>query len=325
MFPRDGCGSGVREGCTVPTNATITIRFDRFLDPATVNRQAISVYTGDPRNGSPFTYEVVYDPIERVAEYRLGSNRPYEPNTLYQYELLVPKASGDGIRAFDGAPLAEGDVPLRGSFLVSDQPEDVEATPPAPSCDVIVNDVFRNLGRCAGSECHRRGGNQTLDTKLDLGDAPHQLYLDSPSHFELSARGRVARQTELGDVSGGVPTASGPRFGVRMALIEPWSPGASYLLYKVLLGRDNYEDCSDGALSELCALPGPCESAHPALPLPEGECLNPPEEELVRLREWFVRGAPMPRTNSLGERGSVPVQGLRALSSFIAAGADCSE
>lgn len=325
LFPSDGCGT-VRKGCTVPTNATITIRFDRFLDPATVNRQAILVYTGDRSLGSPFTYEVAYDPIERVAEFRLGGNRPYEPNKLYQYELVVPKEPGDfGIRAFDGAPLAEADVPLRGSFLISDEPEVVEPPPPAPSCELIASDVFRKLGRCAGSECHRRGGNQTLETMEDLGDAPHQLYLDSPGTFALSAQSRIARQTELGDVSGGIPAASGSRFGVRMALVAPRDPGASYLLYKLLIGPDNYQDCTDPSQSELCALPGPCVTAHPALPLPEGECIEPPAEELTRLREWFVRGAPMPRADSLGQRGNVRLQGLRALSSFIAAGANCSD
>jgi hypothetical protein len=323
MFPGDGCGSGLRPDCVVPTNATIAIRFDRFLDPATVNRQAISVATGGL--GTPFVLDVDYDPVERVVEFRPAGSGTYEPRTLYQFELVVPVAEGDGIRAFDGAPLAEGPTPIRGSFVVGDEPEARPPPPPTPSCEVIVSDVFRKLGRCAGSECHRRGDNLTLDTMEDLGDAPHQLYLDSPENFELSASRRIARQTELGDYSGGVPEERSPRFGVRMALVAPRSPGASYLLYKVLLGRQNYEGCSEPSASELCGLPGPCETAHPALPLPEGECLSPPEEELTRLREWFVKGAPMPRKNSLGEVGNVHLQGLRALSRFIAEGAECSD
>ncbi len=343
LFPQDGCGSGVREDCTVPTNATITVRFDRFLDPATVNRQAIVVYTGDPSAGSPFTFEVRYDPVERVAEFRLGKSRPYEPNKLYQYELLIARQPGDfGVRAFDGAPLAEGEVPLRGSFLISDEPAPVVEPPPPATCDQIVSQVFRGLGRCAGSECHRRGGNRALDTMEDLGAAPHSLWLDEPENVALSAVRRVARQTETGDVSGGTPqdrsdavvyvdadgnrTVLHPtgRFGVRMALIAPGNPGASYLLYKTLLGRENYDDCAEPGQSELCALPGSCETAYPVLPLPEGSCVAPAEEELVRLREWFVRGEAMPRADSLGQRGNVRIQGLRALSSFIAAGADCS-
>lgn len=323
IFPADGCGTGLKPNCTVPTNATIAIRFDRFLDPATVNRQAISVATGGL--GPPFTFDVDYDPVERVVEFRPSGGGTYEPNKLYQFELAVAQAEGSfGIRAFDGAPLAEGPTPIRGSFVVGDEPEARPPPTPAPSCELIVSDVFRKLGRCAGSECHRRGDNVTLDTMEDLGDAPHQLYLDSAENFALSATRRIARQTELGDYSGGFPQERSPRFGVRMALIAPRSPGGSYLLYKVLLGRQNYEGCSESDASELCALPGPCETAHPALPLPRGQCLTPPEDELTRLREWFVKGAPMPRPNSLGEVGSVHVQGLRALSHFIAAGADCS-
>jgi hypothetical protein len=324
MFPSDACGSADSAECTVPTNATITLRFDRFLDPAWVNRQAILVYTGDRELGSPFRFDVVYDPIERVVEYRLGSSQPYRPSTLYQYELFVPGTPGDpGIRAFDGAPLAEGDIPLRGSFVTSDEPAEVAEATPAPTCGGVVDELFRGLGKCAGSECHRNGGNQNLETMADLGAAPHQLWLDTPGNFALSAINRIARQTEVGDFSGGVPAERSERFGVRMALIKPQNPGGSYLLYKLLLNRDNYAACPDGSTSELCALPGPCETAHPALPLARGECLTPPEDELVRLREWFVRGEPMPRPNSQGVSGNVQFQGLRALSSFIASGADC--
>lgn len=323
MFPGDGCGTRESE-CTVPTNSVITLRFDRFLDPAWVNREALLVYTGDRALGSPFRFDVVYDPIERVVEYRLGSSRPFRPNTLYQYELFVPAKAGDaGIRAFDGAPLEPADIPLRGSFLTSDEPAPIPVLPVVPTCRAVVDEVFRGLGQCAGSECHRNGGNRSLATLEDLGGAPHQLWLDTPENFTLSAVNRIARQTEVGDFSGGIAAERAQRFGVRMALIEPHNPGASYLLYKLLLNRDNYEACPEGATSELCALPGPCETAHPALPLGRGECLTAPEDELVRLREWFVRGEPMPRPNSQGVSGNVQFQGLRALASFIAGGADC--
>jgi hypothetical protein len=323
MFPRDGCGG---EDCVVPTNASFSLRFDRFLDPATVNRQAIFVYTGDREQGSPFTFQVRYDPVERVAEFVLGSGASFRPNTLYSYELAIAKQPGDfGIRAFDGAPLSEADIPLSGSFITGDEPSDVVEPPPSPSCDTVVDQVFGSLGQCAGSECHRRGGNQMLGTMEDLGDAPHSLWLDSPGNFAASAINRVARQTETGDVSGGVPAEQSPRFGVRLGLVLPRNPGASYLLYKLLLGPDNYTDCTSADQSELCALPGPCVTAYPSLPLAEGECLEAPTEELSRLREWFVRGVAMPRKNSLGQKGNVHIQGMRALSAFIAAGASCED
>ncbi|MES1188215.1 MAG: hypothetical protein ABUL60_30640, partial [Myxococcales bacterium] len=61
------------------------------------------------------------------------------------------------------------------------------------------------------------------------------------------------------------------------------------------------------------------------LPLPEGELVTPSSEELERLREWFVRGDPMPRPRGDGRALSVHLQGLRAVARFIAAGARCPE
>jgi hypothetical protein len=73
-----------------------------------------------------------------------------------------------------------------------------------------------------------------------------------------------------------------------------------------------------------CAEPGdPAVSSHALLPLGEGEQITPPQAELERLQEWFVRGAPMPRPRADGEPLSIYLQGMRAVSRFIAAGADC--
>jgi len=310
----------------VPTNATITLRFDRFLNSAKANRQAIGLYSGDAEEGFPYALIPVYDPVERVLEYRLPPGAHFAPNTLYHFELLTgATAPGAALRAFDGAPLEEGELPLRITFMTGDAPEDQLEPAPAPSCGEIVGQVFGALGSCGGAECHRRGNNKILGGP-ELGDAPHQLWLDSVGNFKLSAIDRVARQTEVGDVSGGVPAVDATRFGARMALVAPGLPGASYLLYKLLLNPDSYLACDRGSEVALCETPGdPCVSTHAALPLADGECVAPPEEELTRLREWFVRGEPMPRPNSQGARGNVRLQGLRALSAFIASGADCSK
>ncbi len=317
-FPADGCGLGPDPDCTVPTNATLTLRFDRFLDPVTATRQALRVYPGDPAVGVPFTYNVVYDPVERVVEYRVPPGAAYKPHTLYEVELFVAETPSDpGIRAFDGAPLAEGAdeaLPVRFSFFTGDAPAELASPPAPPSCDSVVREVFGTLGNCATAACHRKGGNGD-----DLQEAPHQLWLEDSGHFAQSAIGRVARQTEVGDISGGPSTPQGPRFGVRMALIEAHNPGASYLMYKLLLTPRNYEPCAADASAPLCENPSdPAVSSHEQLPLGAGETVVPAADELARLREWFVRGEPMPRG-----RGSVTLGGLRALSSFIAAGADC--
>jgi hypothetical protein len=314
MHPADGCGAGPDPTCTAPTNVTIALRFDRFLNPSTVNRQAIRVYTGDPDKVGQVSFVVDYDPVERVVEYRLADGAQLQPNALYHVELLAPEADeAFGIRAFDGAPLRELDLPLRTSFVTGDGPVEV-GREPAPTCQQIVDWVFeQKSGGCASGNCHAAFVN-------NLGAAPHGLWLEGRRNFAATAIGKVARQTETGDSGGGVGLESSPRFGVEMPLVAPRNPGNSYLLYKLLRNPANYEACSPTATSPYCAEAAePCQSSHPTLPLPEGECVAPPAEELARLREWFVRGEPMPLVGSIG------LTSLRQVSRFIAAGADCSE
>ena len=55
IYPPDGAGSDCDVGtadCGVPTNATLAFRFDRFLNPATANRQALRVYSGAGESSS---------------------------------------------------------------------------------------------------------------------------------------------------------------------------------------------------------------------------------------------------------------------------------
>ena len=311
--------------CTVPVNITLTFRFDRFLDPGSANRQAIRVYTGDPKvAAAPPPFEVAYDPIERVVEYRMPPGYAFSPNTLYQLRLNVSHSPDEpGFRAFDGAPLAEGDVPLSGSFVTGDALEDLPV-PAAPSCDEIVGRGDSLFNTCVGSACHQKGGNVVNGEAV--ADAPHGLWLDTPSRFMLSAVGRIARGSEVDAQSGGVPTEHGPRFGVGLALVDARNPAGSYLVYKLLRNPGNFEPCPEGSGAAFCAEPGdPAESIHPQLPLGKGALITPAPEELERLREWFVRGDPMPRPRADREPLSIHLQGLRAVSRFIAAGANCAE
>ena len=70
-YPADGdgvsCAADADDTCGVPVNATLTLRFDRFLNPATVNRQAIRVFTGNPDDSPTIPFDVNYDPLERVV------------------------------------------------------------------------------------------------------------------------------------------------------------------------------------------------------------------------------------------------------------------
>ncbi len=320
--PADGVGTDCEMGaadCGVPTNATLSFRFDRFLSPATANRQALRVYSGDPDNGTGIPFDVVYDPVERVVQYRMPSGYSFAPNALYQLELVVPVEPGDfGIRAFDGAPLAEGSVPLRGSFFTGLGPVELEVEEP-PGCAEIVSEVFmKSPASCGASgQCHAST------------DAPHGLWLDGRANFAVTAVNRVARQTEVGDRSGGVPLEQPKRFGVQMPLVQPGNPGNSYLLYKLLRSARSYQPCvfdENSAASSFCSIPvEACASLYPGLPLDpgSGKCLAPSDDELERLREWFVRGEAMPIPRPVDR--SLGLQQLRAISRFIAAGANCNE
>jgi hypothetical protein len=289
------------------------------LNPASVNRQAIRVFTGDPEQSPSIPFDVHYDPLERVVEFRMPSGYSFVPSALYEIQLVVPATADDfGIRAFDGAPLGAGDVPLELSFVTSRVAEELPVSP-VPTCEQIVQDVLvdaeLNSG-CASSTCHHSGPHM-------LGGAPEGLWLDGRQNLRITAIGRVAHQTELGD-SSGVPLQDSPRFGVQMPLIDPKNPGNSFLLYKLIRNPKNFEPCLDPELSPVCATSAdPGVSVYDKLPLAESESILPTADESARLREWFVRGEAMPFPR--GDFRGVTLQGLRAISAFIAAGADCSE
>jgi hypothetical protein len=98
-------------------------------------------------------------------------------------------------------------------------------------------------------------------------------------------------------------------------------------LYKLLRGPSAYQACSFDEMSSpsaFCQVPDDeCESAYPDVAFDRLSCITPPADELERLREWFVRGEAMPLSVPIARR--VGLQQVRAISSFIAAGADCSE
>jgi hypothetical protein len=316
-YPAHGEGlecSLAEPGCGVPTDARLELRFDRFLLPSTAVRQSIAFFSGAPSSVVPedrFGPEIIpsYDPLERVVTFSLPPGATLQPNTLYT--VRIPIASSDdafGFRAFDGAALA-GEEPLHISFRTSNR---VDPTPPAvPSalgCPDLICQAFGQVeagcdlpiaSGCAAEQCH--GAAETLP--------PMGLSLASPHGLISSALGRVAHQTETGPTTGRT-LASPPRFGTAMALIEPGRPSNSYLVYKLLVAPDAYLPESEG---DAC-------SRYRAAADPE-RCILPAEEELTRLREWFVRGDPMPPPGH--EPRFVHAGTARQVIDFIAAGASC--
>jgi hypothetical protein len=310
--PDASAADGGGADCGVPLNTTIEIRFDRHILPSTAIRQSIRVYAGAPQNSVFFEPE--YDVIERVVKYVPVGN--LVSNLLYTFEFVTRAEGGtDGFRAYDGADLEASDaVPLRFNFRTGTRTETIE-TPRAPNCQEVLERVLPTCGRAA---CH----NPASDTGCPPGSAhdpsdptgpcfgvPRMgLDLSSATGLVTTAIAVVANQTEIG-AQGGVALRNPSRFGVQMPRIDPGSPGNSYLMYKLLRNPRHFERADN---------PDPCVTAY-RVPLPEGECLPLSAAESARLRDWFLRGQPMPLKPDL----PFTRDQLSDLQRWIAAGAVC--
>jgi hypothetical protein len=273
----------------VARNTPIEIRFDRFLLPKTAVRQSIRLYTG-ARNAF-VTLQPFYDTVERVVVYRVASGGALLGGVLYHVELVSPKddENGFGFRAFDGAPLSteENAVPLNWSFLTARAAPTLEPSNEPPTCFETWSAL--NQSGCAKSTCH-------------VGpEAPMSLRLDSSASLLSTAIGHVAHEADTGPVAGR-PLVDPPRFGTGMPVLDPGNPGTSYLLYKLLIGPENF-----GA---------DCTTRH-NVATPNGGCPMPDDAERQRLRDWFVRLEPMP----YGDKLVGGLDTLDLLQRYILAGA----
>lgn len=299
-YPRDGqgldCDAGTK-GCGVPLNTDIELRFDRYLAPSAAIRQSLFVYSGTQSN--LVFLEPKYDVIERVVDYRLQAGVRLKPNLVYTVELLSPgDAAAYGFRAFDGAPLAPGPVPLTFAFRTGTRTAPAPKAQPVPTCaDMLA--IFRRPSpseACASSYCHFPPGRGGLDLSSKVG-------------LLTTAVGRVASETAVGPQVD-VPLENPPRTGVQMPVVDPGRPENSYLLYKLLRKPANFGSAA-----------ARCRSDY-AVALPPGQCLPPSDAESTRLREWFVTGQAMP----LHEDPALPdshlgLADLRAIQRWIAGGA----
>jgi hypothetical protein len=317
-FPADGAGTECLPddpaACGVRIDTAIELRFDRFLLPGSVNRQAFAIYTGEPRNAVGNQYfrdapSVVYDVVERVVTITLDAGEFFQPHTLYTVELVLFGGEQEyGLRATDGAPMGAGRLPLSFSFYTNGlSPEEQAAVadpnPVLEEPEFTCVDVLGWLGEGDGqgkcSVCH------------DTEAPPMGLELHSGQALLDTAIGQVAHQTDLASVTG-ASFENAARFGVGMPRIDPEQPNNSYLLYKLLIKPDNYRRSPRDDEK--------CESVH-RVDL-AGEC-EPSAEEIARLRDRFVLGDPMPRGGSSTPGASLYRSYLRGIQSWIRAGATC--
>ncbi|MEI9953093.1 MAG: Ig-like domain-containing protein [Pseudomonadota bacterium] len=320
-YPADGQGTHAPFGsdvtcdaptpdCAVPTNVAIELRFDRFLLPGGLNA-GLSLFTGNPPANGVFL-DAEYDMIERVVVYRPA--RQLQPNTLYTVQLIPSTNPTRGFWAFDRAPLEEGTVPLRFSFSTGSGPRSEPAmpAPPLDTCETMSNGPLRSCVSCHASKADAQ-------TTPPSNFPPMGLDLSSERGLYYTAVRHVAHQTETGNTAAGQGLQSPARFGVQMNVVDPGSPATSYLMYKLLRKPENFAAAAEA--------PSCVTGYHP--PVSELDCLPPPEDERVRLREWFVLGDPMPKdgTSSVGEPilSATSRENLVRISAWIATGATCPE
>lgn len=147
------------EGALAPDGSTqalsttsIRVRFNRFLLPTSVSRQAVCVQSRlEPVAtfadcADPVFLEPTYDPTRREVIYRQSLDQPrLVPGTKYQITVLPTPAEGasTSVRAFDGAPLA-GAVSFQFTTMATD--------PSGAKLETLpTNDLF-----CSPKDCMDR-------------------------------------------------------------------------------------------------------------------------------------------------------------------------
>ncbi|MEZ4301399.1 MAG: hypothetical protein R3B70_41075 [Polyangiaceae bacterium] len=292
---------------TVVPSTSLRLRFDRFLLPATLLRQAACLRS-NLADVTDFTQceggvflQPAYDPVRREVVLRQPAGDRLELDTAYKLTLFVPDIEGDctgedptscGFRAFDRAPLEQAYTVTFKTVAVDPGPVPDEA----PPCGLLrwgrrghLLSSAAATPRCRPHLQRRPGAAAGLDLSgLLPGDTFDSFAL------RATAINRVSHQTQMGERAFD-PEETPARFGRAMPIIDAFdpgtagSPGNSYLLYKLLVG--------------------PSMDSAPA-------DIRPSDEEMARLRNGLVVGLPMSADGS-----KLSGDALLALSNWIARGA----
>lgn len=309
-------GVNVGPNRPLPEDGAIEIAFDRHLSPLSVTRQAVAVV--DKAGEAAKTPIVTYDPVARTL--RLSNPNPdgsrwIREGEAYDLVFLRPETDDDdtfGVRAIDRAPLAD-DAPRVVGFRVG-PPTGTPAREAHVHFCADVLPVFAT--KCAGATCHGPGE-----------DAAASLVLTTSEGVAKTALGRVAQAANTG-ARAGTPSSAGRTFGVQMPLVEPGSPGTSFLLYKLLLAPAPAVDAGPPpALA--CRAPG--GGAWPAAsrdhrPLVDHEAYPSERERLALADAVLGREMPYPIPGASGYASSPLTFAERErVRLWIAQGADVPE
>lgn len=206
----------------LPADGAIQIAFDRYLLPSSITRQTIGILDGANQPLAADLAPIVqYDPIARTVTLRPPKLPWLTEGQPYKLVLASPDGSETGgVRAIDRAKLFR-DQELAFAFFVG--PATGQPIEPAVSFCRDVLPIF--VGKCSSPVCHGSGDR-----------AASSLVLDTSAGVAATALGRrVAQGANVGALPSGA--AAGPVFGTDMPLVDPGSPGNSWLLYKLELAR----------------------------------------------------------------------------------------
>jgi hypothetical protein len=213
-------GLSVGDGRPMPADGAVQIAFDRYLHPATVNRQSMVILDGA---GKPLLPEqapiILYDPIARTVTLAPPKQPWLTEGQPYKVLLGIPAEGADtgGVRAIDGATLFP-DQKLEFAFFVG--PATKAPIEPTVSFCRDVLPIF--VAKCSVPTCHGGTGDR----------AAASLLLTTSASVGATALNRLAQGSNRGRRAGQL-TTSEPLFGVDMPIIDPGSPGNSWLMYKL--------------------------------------------------------------------------------------------
>jgi hypothetical protein len=292
-YPADGDGLGCVPGgpadCGIPTNAAVELRVDRYLLPSTATRQSVVLFTGT--DDLTVFGEPHYDVAERVLRYAPQPGQLLHPGARYRVRVVLPATdeNGFGLRAFDGASMSPaGPAPLEFSFRTREASPPRVPPDPIPTCAAVLGVYTR--GGCSSATCHQSAttpgcpvGYARMGAGACVGVPCMGLDLASGTGLSGSAISKVAHQTDS-EANAGLPTTTPARFGLGMPTVDPGRPENSYLIYKLVVNRRSYGPEACGGSGYEVGL--------------GGQCLAGSVAETDRLRDWFVRGDPMPPPGS---------------------------
>lgn len=201
----------------------IQIAFDRYLLPVTITRQSfVLVDSANVPLTSDKAPNVVYDPVARTVTLSRPTADWLTQGQLYKVILTLPEGDSDqgGLRAIDRATLRP-DQNREIAFTVG-PPAGAVFDPPVSFCRDVLP-IF--AAKCSLPTCHGSG---------EIAAA--SLVLETSAGVSLTALNRIAQGANTGARSTN-PPAPGRVFGVDMPIIDPGSPGNSWLVYKIDLAR----------------------------------------------------------------------------------------